>query len=512
MSLRVKFAMLLGIAGSTLLLALLVSVWSVVQLTQQIGSPFVGLASSMIERQEIERSLDRVESAIAREDTAEAAEAAQQAAQRAATLAARGWFDTGIGSRTAIVLRDGLTDLAAAIESAHTSQSTDPHNTKQIEERLDMLQSLLRRIESRLLDDATLALAHADRLPRELLIVVLAAALLATLILALGVALLQRWMIAPVGRLRRAAEHIGAGDFKHRIPVQGKDELARLSAEVNHMAETIENLLEQRLDQERLAAIGGMVRRLAHNLRNPLAGIRGLAELTRAELPQSATDPREHQQRIIEAVDRFERWLSDLLNVSTPTALHTQSHNPAQWLSQVVRIATSPEQGCRLSFRQDNCPDNAAFDAPQLEQAIISILANAIEATPTGGSVTVLATRPKPADNQSQQTPTWCIQIADQGQGIPELLREKVFSAYFTTKPDGKGIGLAVAQQIVHAHQGTIQIRDANPQNTDAPGAQFTISLPIRTDSSSPAQTTHAITTTNGTQTSHHKDANTRIS
>jgi len=485
MSLRLKFAMLLGLAGSALLLALVVSVWSVVQLSQQIGRPFVGLASSMIERQEIDRCLDRVESALESLDSKAAAEAASEATQRAAQLSAMGWFDSGIGSRTADVLRDGLADLSRTIELidwAGEGSSGEVHTEVQrMGDLIEMLRSLLQRLESRLLDDATLALAHADRLPQDLLVVVLTAAVLGTLILALGLVLLQRWMLAPVGRLRRAAERIGSGDFKHRIPIHGKDELATLSAEVNHMAETIERLLDERLDQERLAAIGGMVRRLAHNLRNPLAGIRGLAELTRAELPDHH-EARAHQLRIIEAVDRFERWLSDLLNVSTPTAYRPGRHEPAEWLRGIVRVCepSAERKGVRVEFSAEHCPPEADFDASQLEQALISIVSNAVEASPAGGTVTVVADRPDEAEGSGADSPGWIIRVTDEGPGIPEALREKVFGAYFTTKPDGKGIGLAVAQQIVHAHGGRIDVGAARPECSERQGAMFRIWLPLR--------------------------------
>jgi len=94
-------------------------------------------------------------------------------------------------------------------------------------------------------------------------------------------------------------------------------QLAQLASEVNHMAHMVKTLQDERVESERLAAVGSMVRRIAHNIRNPLAGIRGLAEITRNELAQDE-ELRENQTRIVAAVDRFERWLKQLLDATRP--------------------------------------------------------------------------------------------------------------------------------------------------------------------------------------------------
>src|SRR5262249_25264293 len=160
-------------------------------------------------------------------------------------------------------------------------------------------------------------------------VVLLLASLWVALVGALGFSLLHRWVLQPVARLRTAAARIGDGDFAHRVLVRpggpGRDELAQLSTEVNHMAGLVRAMQDERVERDRLAAAGEMVRRLTHNLRNPLAGIRGLAEITRGDLPPAADELRENQERIIATIDRFEHWLSELLSATSPLTVQLES-------------------------------------------------------------------------------------------------------------------------------------------------------------------------------------------
>ncbi|MCC6323046.1 MAG: HAMP domain-containing histidine kinase [Phycisphaerales bacterium] len=370
-----------------------------------------------------------------------------------------------------------------------------------ISNQLFDIHELLKRIEGRIVTDIRdLTDSSADL--RTRLIIVLALALLLVLLTgALATALVRRWVVHPVGLLRAAAARIAAGDFEHRVPIAPNapaDEMTALSAEVNHMAGMVKQLQSERIEQERLAAVGEMVRRLAHNLRNPLAGIRGLAELTRSDvsnLGEPAADVRENQTRIITTVDRFESWLADLLRVTRPSVVEPTPHDVGPWLTGLVAAHRPFAQSLavQLFLDLDSGPERATFDPRHLEHAVSAILSNAIQAAKQNESarnraaVRVTSQVRKPADSPQ----VWELRIADSGAGVPQNLRGSVFKPYFTTKQDGNGIGLAIALQAVRGHGGDIRIEDtpggleafgtpdSGAQPHHATGAVFVIRLPL---------------------------------
>jgi len=332
------------------------------------------------------------------------------------------------------------------------------------------------RIERRLLEDRGRGIDFSNRIVWKLLGALVYAALASVLLGVLAVMLVRRWVVRPVQSLRVAASHIAQGHFEHQIPVRGADELAELSKEVNSMASMVKRMLEERVDRERLAAIGEMVRRLAHNLRNPLAGIRGVAELTRDELPPGS-ELIENQTRILMAVDRLEQWMSDLLSATKPLQIHPQPTDPKALLESVLgsHRAMAFTKGITLESDIQGSPAHVVLDPVHIEHALVSILSNGIQAAPAG-------TRIRLSSGLSARPGYWEVRVADQGPGVPPELIVKVFQPYFTTKRDGNGIGLAVALQIVKGHGGQITIEPglgSGKITGSGPGATFVVTLPI---------------------------------
>ena len=390
----------------------------------------------------------------------------------------------------------------------HPQDSTLPR----VSTKLFQIHELLKKMEERVVIDIQDLASSGEVLRRWLQLVLYLALALVLLTGGLGVLLLRRWVVHPVANLRTATERIAAGDFEYRIPVPAArtadatllgDELVALSGEVNHMAATVKRMQTERVEQERLAAVGEMVQRLAHNLRSPLSGIRGLAEVTRSEasgLGTTGDDVRHLQERIIASVDRFEQWLSDLLNVTRPAQLLTSRVDAPTWLSGLVEAhrPLAQTRGVALQLDQAAGPGSVTVDARHLEHALSAILSNAIEAaaaTPVvggGGNPMVRVVSTLLQDGQSG--PTWELKVVDNGPGVPETLRKSIFKPYFTTKPSGNGIGLAVAHQVVRAHGGRIEVEsgaDGPQRGSDVAlnlrGAAFVIRLPL--DSRLPAAT-----------------------
>jgi signal transduction histidine kinase len=502
MTLQRKFAVLLGVLVMAVVANVTAALFVLTFLEREVASPWDDL-------QRIQRGLNDVKRAASAQahlwapdfpiTEASSPPPAQDPSARPATHELRSRFDAAgadisaamnrLGEVEMFRLRTGLSTTlnlrsrvaaAQAAGRAWTQAPNDDAATKTASAEYFTLHELIERMES-----ANLAGASFDvnnwRAIRPFLLVVLAASLLDALLAgALGVVLMRRWVVRPVSVLRAATVRLAQGDFAHRVPVTGRDELGLLSAEINHMTGMISAMQDERVDRERLAAVGEMVRRLAHNLRNPLAGIRSLAELARADLPpESATH--ETQDRIVDTVDRFERWLRDLLTATTPQSVVPQPAPVASWLESSLKPLhpLAQTKAIELITRTADAPAIASFDPRHLEQAVVSVVTNAIQASPRGQPVIVTAKACE--DGQS-----WEVRVEDLGPGVNASLVDKIFRPYFTTKRDGTGIGLAVAKQVVEQHGGRIWVEDRplRSGNTDDQmiGAAFVMRLPLATD------------------------------
>lgn len=371
-----------------------------------------------------------------------------------------------------------------------------------IRSQLFQIHELLKLLENRVVVDLQKATENATDLRSRLTVVLGLSLLIVALTAGLGFLLARRWVVRPVAALRTAAARIAAGDFEHRIPIDPnapRDEMTALSDEVNHMSAMVKQLQAERIERERLAAIGGMVQRLAHNLRNPMSGIRNLAELSRDDakaLGPPADELRDAQVRIIKSVDRFESWLTELLNVTKPmhVAPHSQPIHP--WLAGLVEAHLPMAKGCGVMLALDTQtgPQVAPFDARHLEHAVSAIVANGIQAAASNKN-SLDKTQTVRIMTGSNDPKTWFIKIEDTGAGIAPEHLPQLFTPYFTTKQDGNGIGLATAQQIVRAHGGEISVEESTlrvePPNsgpsegphTTRPGAAFVLRLPLATKS-----------------------------
>lgn len=368
------------------------------------------------------------------------------------------------------------------------------------------LHNLIERVEKQVVSLTSDTVRYSSDLRRRLTLVLAFALLVGALTALLGLILLRRWVLRPIADLRIAAARIGEGDFDHRIIARSsnaRDELTILSNEINHMASMVRSLQDERVERERLAVLGEMVRRLAHNLRNPLAGIRGLAENTKIDLgaARSPLDPKTHgellenQDRIMRSVDKFEKWLADLLRATRPAQINPIQCQCRPWIKGVIEtyLASAQTRGVEVRLEDARSPESAFVDPSHLEHALGAVISNAIEAA---------ASRPDPrwvkvtsesvSNHRGSENPDWVIEISDSGPGIPPELRERIFAPYFTTKQEGSGIGLATAIQVIRAHGGRMSVENQpespksseNGSNSGAStqGAVFRLVIPTHAE------------------------------
>jgi chromosome segregation protein len=243
----------------------------------------------------------------------------------------------------------------------------------------------------------------------QVISILIAGAVLGAGLCLLGLISMRHWVVQPIGKIRHATRRIAQGEIDYRLPIDSDDELGRLSAEINHTCSTIQDMQRRLVEQERLAAAGEMFARLAHNIRNPLASIRGLAEATAQQLPQDV-DIVECQRRIINTVDRFEKWLRDMQQSVSPMSLNLRPTPIAEPIDSVT-TALGPlfdRRGVRLEIQIDPAMPPVLLDPAHFEQGLVAIVTNAIQASAPGQRVRI-SVRPLPGSESK-----WQLTVEDQ--------------------------------------------------------------------------------------------------
>lgn len=230
--------------------------------------------------------------------------------------------------------------------------------------------------------------------------------------------------------------------------------------------EEIASARQRLAQQEKLAALGQLATAIAHEVRNPLAVIRSAAQgLAETNRPDAAAI--EHATGfVIAEIDRLTSVVTALLAYARPPRLTARAVTVGHLFDRALLLAREDleAKGIRVVRADETRLPALAADADLLCQVLLGLLANAVEAVPAGGEVG-LTSRAEGAAIE--------IDVTDTGPGIPLDVRERVFEPFFTTRPRGTGLGLAVARQIVEAHGGTIAVGDR-----PGGGARFTLRLP----------------------------------
>ncbi len=220
--------------------------------------------------------------------------------------------------------------------------------------------------------------------------------------------------------------------------------------------------------QEKLAAIGGLAAGVAHEIRNPLSSIKGIASYFKGKF-----EPESHDQEMagvmIEEVDHLNRVISELLEFARPTELSLELADINSLLKNSVRLiqreATAKDIQIDLTLSKDVMDTH--IDPDRLSQCLLNLYINALQSMDKGGQLSIQSAMSK--DGRVS------IQVHDTGAGInPEDL-DRIFDPYYTTKPKGTGLGLAIVHKIVEGHDGQIKVRSILGQ-----GSTFTITLPVR--------------------------------
>jgi len=226
---------------------------------------------------------------------------------------------------------------------------------------------------------------------------------------------------------------------------------------------------ESRHDQH--AASRAVIRGLAHEIKNPLGGLRGAAQLLERELPSESL--KEYTRIIIHEADRLRNLVDRMVGPNAP--LRKQPTNIHQVMDHVRRlIRAEAARGIRIEHDFDPSIPEFAADADQLIQAVLNVARNAVQALNGAGAIRFRTRIERQFTiGQKRHRLALCAEIEDDGPGVPDELRESIFYPMVTGKPDGTGLGLSIAQDIVHQHGGMIEFT-SRPQQT-----VFRIYLPL---------------------------------
>lgn len=269
---------------------------------------------------------------------------------------------------------------------------------------------------------------------------------------------LRRWLVQPLDEIGHSIAIIGTGNLGHRVPVRARDELGSIATEINRMAVVLGDSQEQLVASQRLAAVGELSSYIAHNIRNPLAAMRSAAQLGLADVGDARAS-RAMLLDIIATVDKLEGWVRQLLGYSGPLHLARVPSDINGMLRDVLGLLQPTLDAKRLHLDFDLAPTlpRLSLDEPHMEQALAAIVSNAVDACHPGGTLNVSTRRTERGTS---------ITIVDNGDGMPPAVLQKVFQPYFTTKPAGVGLGLAMARRIVEAHGGSVEIASAAGSGT----------------------------------------------
>jgi PAS domain S-box-containing protein len=226
------------------------------------------------------------------------------------------------------------------------------------------------------------------------------------------------------------------------------------------------NLERQMADAEHLATLGELSAGLAHEIKNPLAGIKGAIEVIRDSVPASDIH-REILGDVLHEVNRIDKIVRDLLNYAKPKPPSHSTIDLVEMSQRIIAMVDKSAKNEALSIRLRRLTPTSEFtgDETQLEQVLLNLLLNAQKAMPSGGEVEV---------RLSQTDGAMRIEVEDHGPGISEEVRKKLFQPFFTTRTDGTGLGLAICLKNVQYHGGAIEV-----QSETGRGAKFIVTLPL---------------------------------
>jgi signal transduction histidine kinase len=298
--------------------------------------------------------------------------------------------------------------------------------------------------------------------------IILAIIIIAFLSFALGF-LFLKFIDVPIKKLTETMKKAEEGDFTARANIRRGDEMGSLAQNLNIMIEKLQ-LARQEAEQyhqelvqraDRMASIGELASGIAHEIRNPLAGIQGAIQILAEGFPKE--DPRTQvTDEIQKQIYKLERLVKDLLNFVKPVPKNYLPTDLNELVDRVLSFfITQRGKTEEMKIEKKLFPSlpKAMIDPSSMEQAFLNIILNAQKAMPKGGTFTVSTDAFPQRKDDGKEARAVQIVFEDTGVGIPRENLVKIFNPFFSTRPDGTGLGLSITKNIVEENGGKIEVK-----------------------------------------------------
>ncbi len=316
---------------------------------------------------------------------------------------------------------------------------------------------------------------HRHVLGNSIINIVMAAGTM--LVLAAAIAAVHlRFVQRNLKKMLRGIQEVQEGNFQTHITIQARDEMGELAGSFNHMIDRL-NEARRELDQlhqsqleraEKLASVGELAAGLAHEIKNPVAGISNALQIILEDMDKNDKNLPIFEE-MLRQIQRVDQAVNSLLSYARPRPPKFVSSSLNEVISAAFKLVRQQAKIGRVEiiYRGDYALPHVVVDPQQIEQVLVNLMMNAIQAMPQGGSLEVI---------QEQQDSSHAPQILikDTGMGIkPEVLKN-IFKPFFTTRHRGTGLGLTICQGIIERHGGKITV-----ESELGKGAVFTVTLPL---------------------------------
>src|ERR1035438_8153872 len=288
--------------------------------------------------------------------------------------------------------------------------------------------------------------------------------------------LIVRLVTQPVSNVLEQMRRVQTGDLNARATAETQDEVGELAGGFNAMVQSLDDAtreLEESHQKQiqqagKLATIGELAAGIAHEIRNPLAGIGAAVEVL-AEENNLNGQRVEIVAEIRQQITRLNRTLHDLLEFARLRDPEIAPCDVHEFIRPMLALVRPDAQKFHVKIEERLAAElpNVSADAGQMQQALLNILLNGVQAMPSGGALSVST-----ETIQRNESEFVCIKVRDTGVGIARQHLAKIFSPFFTTKHRGTGLGLSITRTIIEKHHGTISV-DSEPGN----GTTFTLEL-----------------------------------
>lgn len=295
----------------------------------------------------------------------------------------------------------------------------------------------------------------------------------------------------PLNKMISTMSKIEQGDLNVHIDYEGKDEIGRLIISFNSMVDRLneartelEQLHFEQLERaDRLASIGEMAAGIAHEIKNPLAGIYAAVSVIKDEMP-SDDERALILGEVLEQVERLDKTTIDLLFFGKPSLPERTCVDVESILNKTIKFASIHQNGAFIEQRlelEGGLPP-VYVDKKQIQQVFLNLLLNAFQSMVTTGGILLVRT----SRSYHDDTEFVRIDFSDSGPGIPPQILENIFTPFFTTKAHGTGLGLTICLKLVRLHNGDISVV------SDSSGTVFTVELPTCQQGDSKTSEVHA--------------------